>query len=178
MHATVRALLGASAVAMLAVAMLAPATMAAGKGGEHKHGAGKQAATKVYCKKGHWKDHKRADDSRFKNQGRCVSYVVHGNTPLPLAPAITIDFVPGTVVGTCDATAHVEDLKVRADLTALFVAGGTAQPDIPFMTDRQGDATLALGAWDPLALDPLPFNLNVSVGTLGSGDVAVACTPV
>ena len=181
MNAKVRALLGASAVAMLAVALLAPATMAAGNGNgnAHKHGTGKKAAMLTYCKKGHWRSFKREDDSRFRNQGRCVSYVAHGHTPLPLAPAITIDFapVPLSDPATCQATAHVEDLVVRADLTALFVAGGVSQPDIAFTTDRQGDATLDLGAWDPLA-DPQPFNLNVAVGVVSSGDVTVGCVPV
>jgi len=175
-HGKVRALLGATAIAMLAVAMLAPATMAAGKSGEHKKGGAKQAATQLYCKKGHWRDYKRADDTRFKNQGRCVSYVVHGNTPVALAPAVTLDFAlkAGTELApVCTATGHVEDLNRLSDQTATLLVDTVAAPAIPFTTDKDGDATLALGDFAPLT------TLNLSVGALTSGDVALTadCLP-
>ncbi|MFN8619397.1 MAG: hypothetical protein U0869_01460 [Chloroflexota bacterium] len=163
-----RALVGATAVAMLALAMLAPATMAAGKGGDHKKDHPKQAATQLYCKKGHWKDYKRADDTRFKNQGRCVSYVVHGNTPVALAPAVTIGFAlkEGTEASpVCVATGYVEDLARRSDQSATLSVDSVAQTPTPFTTDKDGDAVLALGEFAP------GQTLNLSVGALASGDV-------
>ena len=54
------------------------ATAAADKGGGGGGGGGKGNTLAAACKKGGWKSLYRADGTAFKNQGKCVSYAVHG----------------------------------------------------------------------------------------------------
>ncbi len=73
-----RALLVASAVALVALAV-----------GASVASAGGNSANAKLCQKGGWKDLVRADQTPFANQGACVSYAAQGGTltaPSPPAP--------------------------------------------------------------------------------------------
>ena len=46
-------------------------------------GAAAGPDAKDQCKQGGWQDLTTDGITRFRNQGQCVSFVAHGNTPLP-----------------------------------------------------------------------------------------------
>lgn len=166
----IRTALSAASIALLALALVAPAGAAAKDGGKGKHdGLPRKAALKV-CKKGGWKTVEKENGSRFKNQGRCVSYLVRGGTVTPIEPAVTIEFVAsGTVLGACDATGVVEDLAAGATLSGELVVGGALPNAIPVTTDASGEGTAVLGAYAP------GVTLMFSVGEATSGSVTAAC---
>lgn len=167
----IRAALGAVTVTMLAIAMLAPAGAAAagkGNGDGHGHGGAKRIAAQA-CKHGGWRELQRADGTRFRNQGRCVSYAVHGGVLSQVVPAVTITFVPSVDPATCDATATLVDFDLAATYEGSLVVDALPTAAVPVTTDALGDAIVPLGAFVPLQV------LTLTVDGTSSVPTEVAC---
>src|SRR6188508_2797116 len=107
---------------------------------DHRSKAGAadaNAAAKASCKNDGWKTLVRADQTKFKNQGDCVSYASQGGTPQSpkSASQLACESVGGTfaagtgnVVWTCNGwpEADVSQFSSTHDLLApvCFAAGG------------------------------------------------------
>lgn len=120
------------------------------------------------CKKGGWRELQREDGTRFRNQGRCVSYAVHGGILVPVAPAVTILFVVSADTISCDATATLADFDPATTYEGTLLVDTGVAP-LSITTDALGDALVPLGTYSPLQ------TLNLTVDAVSSGDVVVAC---
>lgn len=161
----IRTALGAVTITLLAVALVAPVSASQGHG--HAKGHAKKAAMQV-CKKGGWKTLEKEDGTRFKNQGRCVSYQVRGGTVTPIEAAVTITFALAADTQSCDATGVVEDLGVNQTYTGDLLVD-LAPSQVSVTTDNSGEGTVALG-------NVLTGQvLNLTVDGLTSGDLAAEC---
>jgi len=164
----IRAALGAVTVTMLAIAMLAPAGAAAQGNGQ---GGVKRLAAQA-CKHGGWRELQRADGTRFRNQGRCVSHAVRGGVLSAVAPAVTVTFVPSVDPATCDATATLVDFDLSASYEGSLVVDVLPAAAVPITTDALGDATVPLGAFVALQ------QLTLTVDGVSSPPTEVACPVV
>jgi hypothetical protein len=166
----IRTATSAASITLLAAALIAPGGVAAKDGGNGKHAGHPRKAAMQVCKKGGWRTVEKEDGTRFRNQGRCVRYLVRGGTVTPIEPAVTIEFVAsGTVQGACDATGVVADLAADRTLPGELVVGDAPPTAIPVTTDASGEGTASLGAYPPGAM------LVFSVGAATSGSVAAGC---
>jgi hypothetical protein len=127
------------------------------------------------CKKGGWQGLQREDGTRFSNQGRCVSYAVHGGLIAAVVPAVTISFVVSADLLSCDATATIADFDPATLYGGTLLVNGVDPllPPVSFTTDALGDALVPLGTFTPLVT-----TLNLAVDGVSSGDVVVDCTEV
>lgn len=139
----IRAALGAASIALLALALVAPAGAAAKDGGKGKHHGHTRKAAMQVCKKGGWKTVEKADGTRFKNQGRCVSYLVRGGAYTQIAPAVTVTMTLTDDQASCDATGAVKDFGANQSYTG-DVTGGTV-PQVQILTDASGEGSTSLG---------------------------------
>lgn len=166
----IRTALSAASIALLALALVVPGGVAAKDSGKGKHAAHPRKAAMQVCKKGGWRTVEKENGTRFKNQGRCVSYLVRGGTVTPIVPAATIEFVAsGTVQGACEATGVVGDLAASQTLSGALVVGDALPIAIPVTTDASGEGAAALGAYLPGVV------LTFSAGEATSGSVTAAC---
>ncbi len=124
------------------------------------------------CKKGGWQGLQREDGTRFSNQGRCVSYAVHGGLIAAVVPAVTFSFVLSADLISCDATATIADFDPATLYTGTLLVNGLDPllPPVSFTTDALGDALVPLGTFPPLGT-----TLNLTVDGVSSGDVVVDC---
>jgi hypothetical protein len=165
----IRAALGAASITLLALALVAPAGVAAQGNGQGKQlGHTRKAAMQV-CKKGGWKTVEKEDGTRFKNQGRCVSYQVRGGTVTPIERAVTITFALAADTQSCDATGSVEDLGVNQTYAGDLLVDTVAAPQVSITTDSSGEGSTALGTF------LTGQSLNLTVDGVTSGDIAVEC---
>ena len=123
------------------------------------------------CKKGGWAGLQRADGTRFSNQGRCVSYAVHGGVLVAVVPTVTISFAVSVDAVSCDATATIADFDLAATYAGMLLVDAVAAPPLDITTDALGDAVVLLGTFTPLQ------TLNLTVDGVSSGDAIVACSP-
>ena len=131
------------------------------------------------CKKGGWQGLQREDGTRFSNQGRCVSYAVHGGVLVPVVPAVTISFVVSPVDGgSCDATATLADFDPATAYVGTLLVDTVAAPPVPITTDALGDAVVPLAPLAPLTSFAPGQTLDLTVDGVTSGDVIVACAVV
>jgi hypothetical protein len=123
------------------------------------------------CKKGGWAGLQREDGTRFKNQGRCVSYAVHGGVLVPVVPTVTLSFALSVDTVSCDATVTLADFDLAATYPVTLLVDAVAVPQADITTDALGDAVVLLGTFTPLQ------TLNLTVDGVSSGDAIVACSP-
>lgn len=170
MGSRIRTTLGAVTVTMLAIAMLAPAGAAAAGAGQGNGQGGVKRQAAQACKQGGWRELQRADGTRFKNQGRCVSYAVRGGVLSPVVPGITITFVPSADPTTCEATATLVDFDLATTYEGLLVVDlPPSSAAVPVTTDALGDASVPLGAFLPLQ------KLTLTVDGVSSIATEVTC---
>jgi hypothetical protein len=140
----IRTALGAVAAAMLFVALIAPVgTMAAGA-----HGKGGNSAAAHACQHGGWKNLKRADGTRFKNQGKCVSYAAHRGTLVSLAPSVTVSYAPTSDTNYCLVIVGLADLAPSTTYSGVVTIRSFGSVFSPYpsdiTTDTNGNASTAV----------------------------------
>lgn len=165
----IRTALGAASITLLALALVAPAGVAANDGGNGKHNGHTRKAAMKICKQGGWRTVEKEDGTRFKNQGRCVSYVVRGGNVTAIVPAVTITFALAADTLSCDATGVVEDLGKSQTYEGALVVDGGAPVTVSVSTDASGEGSVALGNVQTGQV------LSLSVDGVASGDLAAEC---
>jgi hypothetical protein len=140
----IRAALGAASITLLALALVAPAGAAAKDGGKGKHHGHTRKAAMQVCKKGGWKTVEKEDGSRFKNQGRCVSYQVRGGHVTTMEPGLTVTAAASADLLTCEVTVAVKDLDVNTEYSVDYTVDGTAAVPGEIKTDASGEGSTVL----------------------------------
>ena len=125
------------------------------------------------CKNGGWSELQREDGTRFSNQGRCVSYAVHGGVVVPVVPTVTITFVASAeTADACDATGTLVDFGPATSYVGTLQVDAVAGALLAITTDALGDSSVPLGTFTSLQ------TLDLTVDGVTSGDVIVDCTEV
>ena len=93
------------------------------------------------CKQGGWREQQREDGTRFTNQGRCVSYAVHGGVLAAVVPIVTISFVvstdPDVPRGLLRCDSDARDFDPTTEYVGTLLVDGL-QPVAPAAVHHDG----------------------------------------